>query len=49
MKMIVDNTVGSIVFVLKFGYIELKLSGIDVLKGHGGVVVWVMEQMRDRL
>ena len=48
-NVIVDNTVGSIVCVLKFGYIEPKLSGIDALKGHGGIVVWVAEQMRDRL
>ena len=26
-----------------------KLSSIDGLKGHGGIVVWVAEQMRDRL
>ena len=49
MNVIVDNTIGSIVCVLKFGYVEPKLSGIDVLKSHGGIVVWVAEQMRDRL
>jgi len=49
MNVIVDNTIGSIVCVLKFGYVEPKLSGIDVLKSYGGIVVWEAEQMRDRL
>jgi hypothetical protein len=44
-NVIVDNTVGSIVCVLKLGDIESKLNGIDALKGHGGVVIWVTEEM----